>query len=125
MDTHSLKKTGSLLMQRQEDAYYQLMRALFDNPELSQRELARTLGMSLGKLNYCIKALADKGWIKINNFSQAKNKLKYVYLLTPRGVAEKAKITQHFLQRKLQEYDALKAEIEILQAEMRALNDVE
>ena len=120
-----MKKPNSLLVRRQEDVHFQVMRALFDNPELSQRELARTLGVSLGKLNYCIKALADKGWIKINNFSHSNNKLRYVYLLTARGVAEKARMTQHFLERKMQEYDALRTEIKSLKAEVTQLGNID
>ena len=81
-------------------------------PNSSQRELASELGFSLGKLNYCLKALKDKGLIKIKNFSRDPNKLRYAYILTPKGVAAKTKITLNFMKRKMNEYDELKAEIE-------------
>ena len=93
------------------------MRLLEANPRMTQRELARELGISLGGLNYCLKALAAKGWIKMENFSRSDRKLHYAYLLTPKGVAGKARLTNHFLRRKLAEYDALKAEIEQLRVE--------
>ncbi len=102
---------------QQEDAYYRVMRTLQDNPDLTQRELAKVLGISLGGLNYCLKALMDKGWVKMQNFGHSKNKFGYVYLLTPHGAAEKARLTQRFLTRKLAEYEALKAEIEVLKQE--------
>lgn len=84
---------------------------------MTQRELAQELGMSVGGLNYCLNALIDKGLVKTGNFSKSKNKFKYVYLLTPEGVAEKVALTSRFLKRKMQEYDALKVEIEALKAE--------
>ena len=93
------------------------MRLLEANPRMTQRELARELGISLGGLNYCLKALVEKGWIKMDNFSRSDRKLNYAYLLTPRGIAGKARLTNHFLRRKLAEYDALKAEIEQLRLE--------
>ena len=94
------------------------MRLLQDNPDLTQRELAECLGVSVGGLNYCLKALIEKGMVKVQNFANAKNKFGYVYVLTPRGLAQKAAITHHFLQRKMQEYEALKTEIAALQAEI-------
>ena len=93
------------------------MRILQDNPDLTQRELAEKLGISVGGLNYCLKALMEKGLVKMKNFANSKNKFGYVYVLTPTGMAEKAAITQRFLQRKMAEYEALKAEIEALRAE--------
>jgi len=87
------------------------------NPRMTQRELARELGISLGALNYCLKALVEKGWIKMENFSRSDRKLNYAYLLTPNGIAGKARLTNHFLRRKLEEYEELKAEIAELQAE--------
>jgi len=102
----------------QEDTYFRVMRLLQDNPDMTQRELAEKLGVSVGALNYCLKALIGKGWVKVQNFSQSKNKFGYVYLLTPGGIAQKAAITSHFLKRKMDEYDALKAEIAALQLEM-------
>ncbi len=101
----------------QEDTYFRVMRLLQDNPDLTQRELAEKLGISVGGLNYCLKALMEKGLVKMANFSNSKNKFKYVYLLTPQGIAEKAALTSHFLKRKMEEYNALKLEIEALSAE--------
>ena len=101
----------------QEDTHYRIMRILQDNPDVTQRELADMLGMSVGGLNYCLKALIDKGFVKMGNFQKSKNKFKYVYLLTPQGVAEKVALTSRFLKRKMQEYDALKTEIEALRVE--------
>ena len=102
----------------QEDTYFRVMHILKDNPDLTQRELAERLGVSVGSLNYCLKALIEKGWIKMQNFGQSKNKFGYVYILTPRGIAEKAALTGNFLKRKRQEYEALKAEIESLSSEL-------
>ena len=93
------------------------MRILQENPDLTQRELAEKLGVSVGGLNYCLKALIEKGWVKMKNFATSKNKFGYVYVLTPTGMAEKAAITHRFLRRKVDEYEALKAEIEALKAE--------
>ncbi|KGE03825.1 Transcriptional regulator, MarR family [Pseudohaliea rubra DSM 19751] len=93
------------------------MRLLEANPRMTQRDLARELGISLGGLNYCLKALVEKGWIKMENFSKSDRKLRYAYLLTPKGMAGKARLTNHFLRRKLAEYEALKEEIERLRAE--------
>jgi EPS-associated MarR family transcriptional regulator len=102
----------------QEDTHFRIMRILQDNPDLTQRELAKRLGMSVGGLNYCLNALIDKGFVKMANFQESKNKFKYVYLLTPRGIAEKVALTSRFLQRKLEECDALKLEIEALKSEV-------
>lgn len=100
------------------------MRLLQDNPDLTQRELAEKLGVSVGGLNYCLKALMEKGWIKMHNFSQSKNKFGYAYILTPQGLGEKARLTSSFLRRKMQEYEALKAEIETLKAEVGPETDI-
>jgi EPS-associated MarR family transcriptional regulator len=102
----------------QEDTYFRVMRILQENPDFTQRELADKLGMSVGGLNYCLNALIDKGFVKMANFSMSKNKFKYVYLLTPQGIAEKMALTSRFLRRKMEEYDALKAEIEALKTEV-------
>jgi EPS-associated MarR family transcriptional regulator len=102
----------------QEDTYFRVMRLLQDNPDLTQRELADQLGVSVGGLNYCLKALMQKGWVKMQNFSHSKNKFGYVYILTPFGIAEKAALTSRFFKRKLDEYEALRAEIEALKAEI-------
>ena len=88
-----------------------MLRLLEDNPELSQRELAEALGISVGSAHYLLRALLDKGLIKLGNFTAAKDKRRYAYVLTPRGMREKAAITKRFLARKLAEYDALKREI--------------
>ncbi len=101
----------------QEDTHFRIMRILQDNPDITQRELADQLGMSVGGLNYCLKALIDKGFVKMGNFQKSKNKFKYVYLLTPQGIAEKVALTSHFLKRKMEEYEALKVEIEVLRLE--------
>ena len=99
------------------------MRILQENPDLTQRELADKLGMSVGGLNYCLNALIGKGLVKMQHFQNSKNKFKYVYLLTPMGVAEKLVLTSQFLRRKMQEYEALKAEIESLRAEVQDAPD--
>lgn len=102
----------------QEDTYFRVMRLLQENPDLTQRELAEKLGISVGGLNYCLKALIEKGLVKMKNFSNAKNKFGYVYVLTPQGLRMRAQLTSSFLRRKMQEYEALKAEIEVLKAEL-------
>jgi EPS-associated MarR family transcriptional regulator len=91
---------------------------LQDNPDMTQREIAEKLGISTSGLNYCLKALIDKSWVKVQNFSQSKNKFGYIYVLTPLGIAHKGMLTGRFLQRKLQEYEALRAEIDVLQSEV-------
>lgn len=97
------------------DMHYRLLKILEEKPDLSQRELAQELGISLGKVNYCLAALMEKGWLKARKFQHSNNKLGYAYLLTPRGVKEKAELTVDFLRRKVAEYEALEREI----AEMR------
>ena len=101
-----------------EEAHYRLLRLLDASPSLTQRELARGMGVSLGKFNYCVNALIEKGWIKARNFRNSNNKLAYAYLLTPRGIEQKAAITVHFLRRKIAEYEALKREIDVLRREV-------
>src|SRR4029453_10675927 len=103
---------------RVEDTNLRLLRLLESKPNLSQRALARELGISLGKINYCLNALIAKGWIKVKNFRNSDNKLGYVYLLTPHGIESKAMITVHFLRNKLDEYEQLKREIALLQREV-------
>jgi len=98
----------------QEDTNFRVMRLLEENPDLTQRELAEKLGVSVGGLNYCLKALMKKGLVKMRNFAHSKNKFGYVYMLTPSGMAEKAAITHRFLQRKMEEHESLKAEIDAL-----------
>ena len=94
-----------------------MLRLLEGNPQMNQRDLAAAARVSLGKTNYCINALLDKGLIKVQNFKSSKRKLAYAYLLTPAGIAEKATLTQRFLKRKMEEYEALKAEIDQLKQE--------
>lgn len=106
--------------QAQEDTYFRVLRILEENPDLTQRELAVKLGVSVGSLNYCLNALIEKGCIKMQNFSQSKNKFGYVYILTPSGISKKAALTGKFLKRKLAEYEALKLEIESLHANMQS-----
>ena len=98
-----------------EDTHYKVLKILEQTPQISQRELAREMGVSVGKVNYCLKALVERGWVKIDNFSNNPHKLHYAYLLTPRGLKAKTTLTTSFLKRKLAEYEALKAEIEELQ----------
>jgi len=102
----------------QEDVRFRVLRLLHDNPELSQRDLAQAVGISNGSAHYLLSALLDKGLIKLGNFTAAQDKRRYAYILTPKGIAEKAAITRRFLERKIQEYDALKAEIEALRDEL-------
>lgn len=101
-----------------DDADYRLLNLLDSSPRLTQRELARELGVSLGKINYCVSALIDKGWIKASNFRNSNNKLAYAYLLTPRGIEQKTAITVQFLRRKIAEYESLKQEIARLRREV-------
>ena len=88
---------------------------------MSQRELAEALGVSVGAANYCLKALVEKGWVKLENFQKNPNKLGYLYLLTPMGIAAKVQLTASFLRRKMAEYEALRAEIDQLQAELEQI----
>ena len=98
------------------------MRILQERPDITQRELAEKIGVSVSGLNYCLKALIDKGWVKIQNFSNNKNKLGYVYLLTPKGISQKALLTSSFLKRKMQEYEALKQEVKLVKQEVKQMN---
>jgi EPS-associated MarR family transcriptional regulator len=100
-----------------EGAQLEVLRKLRANPELSQRELASSLGMSLGKVNYCLRALIEKGFVKAENYRNNANKLAYFYLLTPTGIAAKAELTRRFLARKVREYEELQLEIERLKRE--------
>jgi len=101
-----------------DEVHYRLLKILAERPDASQRELADILGVSLGKVNYCVKALLEKGWVKAKNFKNSRNKLAYCYLLTSSGIDAKARITARFLKRKLAEYEALKTEIEQLTREI-------
>jgi EPS-associated MarR family transcriptional regulator len=108
--------------QLQEDTYFRVLRMLQDNPDMTQREIAEKLGVSTSGLNYCLKALIDKGWVKVHNFSQSKNKFGYIYVLTPQGIAEKALLAGRFLKRKMTEYEQLQSEIDALKVEMSGLD---
>jgi EPS-associated MarR family transcriptional regulator len=110
------------IRKQQEDNNYRILRLLEQNPNMSQRELAKALGLSLGGLNYCLQALLDKGAVKMHNFQNSQNKMAYAYLLTPTGLSEKAALTGRFLKRKMEEYEALKAEIEVLQQEAKEVD---
>ena len=108
-----------------EETYLKVMRLLQENPDLTQRELAEQLGVSVGSVNYCLKALMEKGWVKMKNFIHSKNKFGYVYVLTPTGIAERAELTSKFLARKVAEYETLKHEIEVLKAEVDRKKEIE
>jgi EPS-associated MarR family transcriptional regulator len=98
---------------------YRILKLLEADPHASQRRIADELGISLGRVNYCLKALIDKGLVKVNNFRNNDNKRTYLYLLTPKGIEEKTKVTLQFLQVKMAEYEAVKREIDELQSEAR------
>ena len=106
----------------EKESHLKVLRILETNPQISQRELSEALGVSLGKTNYCLKALLDKGLIKIQNFRNSKNKLAYSYLLTPHGIEQKANMTLRYLQKKTQEYDLLRLEIAELKREIEETN---
>ena len=99
------------------EIHYKVMRLLEANPEMSQRDVARELGVSLGKVNYCLQALIRKGWIQATNFKNSRNKAAYLYFLTPPGVEEKTRLTVQFLQIKMREYETLRVEIQQMQRE--------
>ena len=103
------------------ETHLKLLRHLEENPDVTQRELARELGISLGKANYCLKALINKGLIKANNFKNSANKRAYLYVLTPQGIEAKARISVRFLQRKMEEYETLRQEIEQLKSELETI----
>jgi EPS-associated MarR family transcriptional regulator len=100
-----------------EELRLRILRLLTESPDLSQRELAHRLGLSLGKMNYCLRALIDKGWVKVNNFRNSQNKLAYAYVLTPSGFRAKANATTAFLRRKQEEFTELEREIAELRRE--------
>lgn len=101
---------------------YKILRLLEADPHLSQRDISRQLGISLGKVNYCLQALIEKGLVKVNNFRNNDNKQAYMYLLTPNGIAEKTRVTMDFLKRKMAEYEALEKEIEQLRLDANRPN---
>ena len=108
------------LKQLQEDTHFRVLALLEKNPDISQRDMAKALGISLGGVNYSLRALVEKGMVKAQNFSSSDKKLAYAYILTPKGLVEKSLLTANFLKRKMDEYEALKAEIESIQ---HALHD--
>lgn len=103
---------------RRENLDFELLYLIEKEPGLSQREIADRLGVSLGKVNYCLKGLADKGAIKLGNFRASRDKLRYVYVLTPKGISQRIAMTKRFLRRKLEEYERLKAQIEALERDL-------
>jgi EPS-associated MarR family transcriptional regulator len=106
-----------------DEVRYRLLKHLADHPTASQRELAKELGVSVGKVNYCLRAVIEKGWLKVRNFKNSNNKSAYAYVLTPRGIEAKVTITVAFLRRKMTEYDNLAAEIESLSREVETLTE--
>jgi len=98
-------------MKKDNNDHFEVLRKIQQNPNSTQRELAEELGFSLGKLNYCLKALKNKGLVKIENFTKNPNKINYIYVLTPKGFAEKTKLTINFMKAKMKEYDELKLEL--------------
>jgi len=110
MDTRHIKV--------REDVHFRILRLLQENPEMSQRELARTVGVSTGGVHYVLSAFLEKGLIKLGNFTAAEDKRRYAYTLTPTGLAAKASLTRKFLVRKMAEYEALKAEIDEVAADL-------
>ena len=96
----------------QEDTHFRVLRILQDNPEMSQRELSEAVGVSVGGMHYILNALIEKGLVKLGNFTAAEDKRRYAYVLTPKGIAQKAALTRAFLVRRMEEYEMLKAEIE-------------
>ena len=102
----------------QEDTHFRVLRLLQENPEMSQRELAEAVGVSVSGMHYVLNALIDKGLVKLGNFTAAEDKRRYAYVLTPKGIARKAALTRAFLARKMEEYVALREEIETLNSEL-------
>lgn len=107
----------------QEDTRFRVLRLLQENPELSQRELAAAVGMSVGGMHYVLNALIEKGLVKLGNFSSAEDKRRYAYVLTPNGILEKSAMTRRFIVRKKREYEDLKAEIEALKDEISSVEN--
>lgn len=104
----------------QEDASFRVLRLLQESPEISQRELAQAVGVSVGGIHYVLSALIEKGLVKLGNFTASEDKRRYAYVLTPDGIARRAELTRSFLARKIEEYEALKNEIELLSSELEA-----
>ncbi len=106
-----------------DDTLFWTLKLLQENPGVSQRSLSKEVGINVSSINFCLKALVEKGWIKMGNFSKNPDKLSYAYLLTPTGVSEKAALTKQFLQRKVAEYEKLRDEIEALQLDEQKSTD--
>ena len=104
------------------DIHLDLLCKLESNPEYTQRQLSREMGVSLGKINYCMKKLSEKGWLKLKSFSHSSNKLGYIYLLTPQGIEQKARLTTSFLKTKVEEFEILRGEIAKLKIESEEIN---
>ena len=104
------------------DIHLELLRKLEVNPEYTQRELSQEMGVSLGKINYCMKKLIEKGWIKLSSFSHNPNKVGYIYLLTPKGIEQKSRLTTSFLKAKLEEFEVLKDEISKLKLDAKKIS---
>lgn len=109
----------------QEDTYFRILRLLDRNSEISQRELAESAGVSVGGVHYVLNALVEKGFVKFGNFTGAEDKRRYAYILTPAGIARKASLTRAFLMRKMEEYEALKEEIQSLHVDLDGINGEE
>lgn len=109
----------------QDEIAYRLLKLIETEPHMSQRDIAQEMGVSLGKTNYCLKALVDKGFVKLQNFYNNKKKTAYIYILTPKGIEEKAEVTYRFLQRKIKEYEDIKVEIESLKLETALVKETQ
>ena len=120
---HSIVERNVMNGHLPDETRYRLLTYLSGHPEASQRDIADALGVSVGKVNYCVKALVGKGLIKVRNFKNSRNKAAYAYYLTPKGLEEKVKVTYAFLRRKVVEYDLLKEEIERLTLELGATSE--
>lgn len=105
------------IMRQREEVYFRVLHLIDQRPDASQREIAEQIGVSLGAINYCLRALLEKGHLKLANFKASKNKLGYVYVLTPEGIAQRASLASAFIARKRAEYEAIQAELELLQSE--------
>ena len=106
----------------EQEIHYRLLKVLSNDGNLTQRQMAQEMGISLGKVNFCLSKLAQKGFVKVNRFKGSNNKLKYIYVLTPRGLEEKARITLSFLRRKMKEYEEIKRQIHQLTREVEQEN---
>ncbi|WRH76561.1 MAG: MarR family EPS-associated transcriptional regulator [Sphingobium sp.] len=106
------------IVQQREDLHFKVLRLLESQPDLSQRKIAEEVGVSLGAVNFCVKALIDKGHIKLANFKASKSKLGYVYVLTPNGIAHRARLAARFIERKATQYEAIRADLEQLRSEL-------